>query len=160
MGISKIRWQQVAGFVVPRTTACFIIYIYYEIVLRVQTNNQLVKIKKNTHKLDCRNWGCYIRAAPHQLATHPLYLHRRSVPSPSQWNAQIAITGRFEHGVKSVYQFQRTHEFALPKVLNLIQPYRSSAFMHFGTQNFAQMLSTPGSVYPENLTGGYSRKFL
>jgi len=65
--------------------------------------------------------------------------------------------------LKSVYQLQRTHEFALRKLrklFDIIQPYRSSAFMHFGPQNFSQNLSTPGTVYPENLTGSYTRKFL
>ena len=46
------------------------------------------------------------------------------------------------------------------RTAQIIQPYRSSAFIHFGPQTFAQMLSTPGTVYPENLTWGYSRKFL
>ena len=54
--------------------------------------------KENQTAATC---GCYIRAAPQQLA--PLSLHSRSVPSPSQQNAQIAITCRFEHGVKWGY---------------------------------------------------------
>jgi len=54
---------------------------------------------------------------------------------------------------------ERTLEFALPNVFDLIQPYRSSAFIRFGPQNFSQMLSTPGTVYPENLTGVTAENF-
>jgi len=46
------------------------------------------------------------------------------------------------------------------KFFNLIQPYRSSVFMNFGPQNFLQMLSTPGTVYLENLTGVTAENFL
>jgi len=59
--------------------------------------SRLAEMKK---KLDCRNLRLLHKSSPTAVSPRPLYLHSRSVPSPSQSNAQIAISGRFEHGVK------------------------------------------------------------
>ena len=66
----------------------------------------MIKSPKNFEldiKLDCRNLRLLHKSSPTPVSPIPLYLHSRSIPSPSQQNAQIAITGRFEHGVKWGY---------------------------------------------------------